>query len=142
MKEPERGLAAAINVTPMIDVLLVLLVIFMLMPQKRALFSVNVPPQRVPSGKQSPQIVLDLGADRSYAINGLKTVKEDLGQHLAEIYAGRAQKLLFIRAGPGWRYRDVIEAVDIARGAGVQVIEYVSLSTGLALGGDARWLKG
>jgi biopolymer transport protein ExbD len=131
MKAPEGGLVADINVTPMIDVLLVLLVIFMLMPQKRALFPVNVPPDRAPSGTQSPQIVLELGTDRSYAINGVKTAKEELGQHLAQIYAGRPQKVLFIRTGRGWRYGDVIEAVDIARGAGVQVIGYVPLPTRL-----------
>ena len=125
MKELDRGLTAEINVTPMIDVLLVLLVIFMLIPQKRTLFPVNVPPERGPTRKQPPQIVLELGADRSYAINGLRTPKEELGQQLAQIYAGRPQKLLFIRATPGWRYGEVIEAVDIARGAGVQVIGYL-----------------
>ena len=125
MKELERGLTADINVTPMIDVLLVLLVIFMLIPQKRTLFPVNVPPERAPSGRQPPQIVLDLGADRSYAINGLRTAKEHLGQQLARIFERRPQKLLFIRTGPGWRYGEVIEAADIARGAGVQIIGYV-----------------
>jgi len=125
MKELERGLTADINVTPMIDVLLVLLVIFMLIPQKRTLFPVNIPPERGPSGKQPPQIVLELGADHSYAINGLRAAKEQLGQRLKQIYAGRPQKLLFIQTGPGWRYGEVIEAVDIARGAGVEVIGYV-----------------
>ena len=50
MKEPDSGLTAEINVTPMIDVLLVLLVIFMLVPRNRALVPVNVPPERRPSG--------------------------------------------------------------------------------------------
>jgi len=125
MKEPEGGLTADINVTPMIDVLLVLLVIFMLMPQKRSLFPVNVPPERGPRGRHPPQIVLELGGDRSYAINGLRTGKEQLGQRLKEIYGGRPLKVLFIRTAPGWRYGEVIEAADIARGAGVQVIGYV-----------------
>ena len=129
MKALDRGLAADINVTPMIDVLLVLLVIFMLIPQRRTLFPVTVPPEHLPSSKRLRQIVLELGADQSYALNGLKTTKEDLGRHLAQIYAGRPQKLLFIRTEPRWRYGDVIEAVDIARGAGVQVIGYVPLST-------------
>ncbi len=125
MKEPEHGLAAEINVTPMIDVLLVLLVIFMLIPRTRALVPVNVPPGRSPSGRHLPQIVLELRADRSYAINGFRTVKEELGRRLAQIFAARPQKVLFIRAEPGWRYGEVIEAADIARGAGVQVIGYV-----------------
>ena len=124
MKEIERGLAAEINVTPMIDVLLVLLVIFMLVPRKRSVFDVNIPPERSQSGTPQPQIVLELRADRSYAINGTTVDKEELKQRLAQIYAARPVKLLFIRTGPGWRYGEVIEAADIARGAGVQVIGY------------------
>jgi len=69
--------------------------------------------------------VLELRADRSYAINGFRTVKEEMGRRLARIFAARPQKVLFIRAEPGWRYGEVIEAADIARGAGVQVIGYV-----------------
>jgi biopolymer transport protein ExbD len=124
MKELERGLAAEINVTPMIDVLLVLLVIFMLVPRKRAVFDVNVPPDRGVRGTSLPQVVLELRADRSYAINGTTIEKEGLKQRLAQIYAARPLKLLFIRAGPGWRYGEVIDAADIARGAGVEVIGY------------------
>ena len=125
MKELERGLAAEINVTPMIDVLLVLLVIFMLVPRKRGVFDVNIPPDRGVSGTHLPQIVLELRADRSYAINGATIDKEELKQRLAEIYAERPLKLLFVRTEPGWRYGEVIEAADIGRGAGVQVIGYV-----------------
>src|ERR1041385_5842170 len=52
MKESERGLAADINVTPMIDVLLVLLVIFMMVPRYLPVLDLNVPPDRSPSGNQ------------------------------------------------------------------------------------------
>jgi len=125
MKEVERGLAAEINLTPMIDVLLVLLVIFMLVPRKRAVFDVNIPADRGIRGASLPQIVLELRADRSYAINGTTIEKNGLKQGLAQIYAARPLKLVFIRVGQGWRYGEVIEAADIARGAGVQVIGYM-----------------
>ena len=125
MKESERGLAADINVTPMIDVLLVLLVIFMMVPRARPVLDLNVPPDRSPSGNPLPQIVLELRADRSYAINGTPIAKQDLGRRLKAIYAARPFKLLFIRTAPGWRYGEVIEAADTARGAGVEVIGYV-----------------
>src|ERR1041385_3136137 len=75
MKESERGLAADINVTPMIDVLLVLLVILMMVPRGRPVLDLNVPPDRSPSGNPLPQIVLELRADRSYAINGTPIAK-------------------------------------------------------------------
>jgi len=124
MADLELGLTSDINVTPMIDVMLVLLVIFMLLPQKRFLVPVNVPAERGPSGQPLPQIVLQLRADHSYVLNGAEVAKPELGPRLAQIYAARPQKLLFIRAAPGWRYGEVIEAADIARGAGVEVIGY------------------
>jgi len=125
MERLERGLAAEVNVTPLIDVLLVLLVIFMLIPRKRWLFPVNVPPEQPSSGQAMPQIVLQLEADHSYALNSTAVPKADLPRRLTEVYAGRPAKLLFIRVLGTWRYREVIEAADIARGAGVQVIGYV-----------------
>jgi biopolymer transport protein ExbD len=56
MKELEPGLAADINVTPMIDVLLVLLVIFMLVPRKRALVNVSIPPDRAQAARPCPRL--------------------------------------------------------------------------------------
>ena len=125
MNVPERGLTAEINVTPLIDVLLVLLVVYLLVPLKRPVLDVNVPPDRSASGQDLPQIVLELRADRSYAVNGTTIRKEDLKRRLTAIYAARPLKLLFIKAGPGWRYGEVMAAADIALGAGVQVIGYV-----------------
>jgi len=125
MKELAHGLTPDINVTPMIDVLLVLLVIFMLLPQKRFLVPVDLPPEHPATGPQPPQIVLALGPDRSYSINGMRVSAAELKRRLTDIYTTRPHKLLFIRTTPGWRYGEVIEVVDIARGAGVQVIGYV-----------------
>jgi biopolymer transport protein ExbD len=105
MKDIERGWAAEINVTPLIDVLLVLLVIFMLIPHRNIFVPVNVPPEHGTSGKQLP--------------------KAELERRLGEIYAERPQKLLFLRVLGTWRYGEVIEVADMARGAGVQVIGYV-----------------
>lgn len=125
MQQVERGLAGEINVTPLIDVLLVLLVIFILMPHRNIFLPVNVPPEDRPSGRQLPQLVLQLAPDHSYALNGATIPKGELERRLSELYAGRPQKLLFIRVLGNWRYREVIEAADMARGAGVQVIAYV-----------------
>jgi biopolymer transport protein TolR len=120
------GLVNEINVAPMIDVLLVLLVIFMLAQQVRLIVPVSVPPPERPNaGPQTPQIVLEQRSDRSYAVNGTTVAKADLGGRLAAVFEGRGSKLLYIRTAAGWKYGEVVEAADIARGAGVQVIGYM-----------------
>ena len=117
-----------INVTPMIDVLLVLLIIFMItLPLSRRAFEAQVPPeqkQQKQQQQQSSQIVLELRADGSYAINNQPYAKSQLDAALHQVFHPRPAKLLFIKTAPNRKYREVIEAMDIATGAGVQVIGF------------------
>ena len=116
-----------INVTPMIDVLLVLLIIFMIaQPLSRMTMDVQVPPPDTPQTKTPPsaQIVLELRDDGSYAINSQPYPFDQLDAQLHAIYDARPAKLMFVKAGPNRIYQDVIQAMDIARGAGVQVIGF------------------
>ena len=121
------ALHADINVTPMIDVLLVLLVVFMLSMQFRTLLAVNVPPPTDQSnpGHPSPQLVLELKQDGSYAINGKVTPLEALPARLAELAGGGSRSLIFVRAAPKRPYREVIRAVDLAKGAGFGIVGYM-----------------
>src|SRR5438874_12432188 len=122
-----EGLSSEINVTPLIDVLLVLLIIFMItQPLSRKAFDVQVPPEQQSKQKQqqSSQIVLELKADGSYAINGQPYSVSQLDQAFHQIYDPRPAKLLFIKAAPTRKYVDVMQAMDIAHGAGVQVIGF------------------
>ena len=121
------ALNADINVTPMIDVLLVLLVVFMLSMQFRTLLPVNVPPPSEQSkpGHTSPKVVLELKEDGSYAINGTVTPLEALSGRLTELAAGGKRNLIFVRAASTRPYRDVIRAVDLAKGAGFGTIGYM-----------------
>jgi len=122
-----EGLSSEINVTPLIDVLLVLLIIFMItQPLSRKAFDVQVPPEQQNKQKQqqSSQIVLELKADGSYAINGQPYAVNQLDQAFHQIYDPRPAKLLFIKAAPSRKYLDVMQAMDIAHGAGVQVIGF------------------
>lgn len=118
------------NVIPMIDILLVLLIIFMMqVAQQRKAMDVQLPPEQQVQADQAEaaqtnQIVMELGADGSYSINADTIPKEELDAKLHEIYDRRPAKLMFLKAARSRPYRDVIEAMDIARGAGVQVIGF------------------
>ena len=114
------------NVVPMIDILLVLLIIFMMqIPLQRKVMDVQVPEeQKVEKevAKSTDQIVLEIRDDGAYAINNTVLPKAALDGKFHEIYDNRPAKLLFVRVGGTRKYQELIEAMDIARGAGVQVI--------------------
>lgn len=120
-----NGLTADPNVTPMIDVLLVLLIIFMLIvPMARKAIDLQLP-DPTPTQVQTPdpnQIVLEIGADGSYLINKGPVAKADLDRKVHEIYDPRPDKIIFVKGDPKAKYAQVIEAIDVVRGAGVKVI--------------------
>jgi biopolymer transport protein TolR len=130
------GLSSDINVTPMIDVLLVLLIIFMItLPLSRRRFEVQVPVeqrQQQKQQRQSDQIVLELRPDGSYAINTQPVTFDQLDAKLHEYYDQRPVKLMFIKAAPNRKYGEVVQAMDVAKGAGVQVIGFTPVEAAKA----------
>lgn len=120
------GLNNEPNVVPMIDIMLVLLIIFMIMqPMMRKAVDLQLPdptPAVVTANAASDQIVLEVLADGSFAINREPVTKENLGNRLREIYDPRPDKIIFIKGEPTVIYQDIITAMDVARGAGVKVI--------------------
>ena len=120
------GLNNEPNVVPMIDIMLVLLIIFMIMqPLMRKAVDLQLPdptPSVSTVNQASNQIVLEVLADGSYAVNREPLTKENLSKRLTEIYEGRPDKIMFVKGDPKVKYQDVIFAMDQARGAGVKVI--------------------
>ena len=120
------GLTNEINVTPMIDVLLVLLIIFMMViPMSRKAIDLQLPdptPDNSNSGPPPSQIVLEVLPGNVYKVNTQPIAKSDLQKRLKEIYEPRPEKIIFVKGDPAVKYSDVIYAMDVARGAGVKVI--------------------
>jgi biopolymer transport protein TolR len=119
------GLNNEINVTPMIDVLLVLLIIFMMVvPNLRKAIDLQLPdpqPSTQPANVVSQQIVLEV-LPGGYAINKEQVSKDRLVGRLKEIYDNRPEKIIFVKGDPKVTYQEVIFAMDMSRQAGVKVI--------------------
>ena len=121
-----RGLTNDINVTPMIDVLLVLLIIFMmLVPMLRKAIDLQLPdptPTVTTATPNTNQIVLEVGPNNYYAVNKEVVPPERLAARLHEIYDQRPDKIIFVKGDTTVKYAAVIHAMDLARGAGVKVV--------------------
>ena len=139
--DSSNHLSNDINVTPMIDVLLVLLVIFMMIvPSARKAVDVQVPdptPSTVPVTSAANQIVLEVKPNSEYSINTEVVPKDRLAARLREIYEQRPEKIIFVKGHPTVKYQDVIFAMDVSRGAGVKVVGVPPKDAGPAPGAPA-----
>ena len=122
------GLNADPNVTPMIDVLMVLLIIFMvIVPSSRKAIDVQVPdpnPPQQTTQQDNTSIVLTVQKGGKFLINKEAADDQALGPRLKAIYDQRPDKVIFIKGDPDATYQDVIHAMDVSRGSGIKVIGF------------------
>ena len=124
---PERRNTSAMNaepnVTPFLDVLLVLLILFMyLCLQQQKVITAQLPDPTPAPIQTTPPIVLEVRPHATYAINTQEVAAGQLESRLRAIYAGRPTKTIIVRGAAGVRYQEVVTAMDVAKGAGVVAI--------------------
>jgi len=123
----QGGAKADINMTPMIDVLLVLIIIFMVItPLSPKGLEAIIPQPAPPNVKQTAAdtrtVVIVVNKDKSLMINQEPTDKANLGPRLEEIFKTRAERVVFVKGDPDLEFRDVADAIDIAHGAGIDKV--------------------
>jgi biopolymer transport protein TolR len=122
-----KGPKSDINMTPMIDVLLVLIIIFMVItPLTPHGLEALVPQPPPPNQKQNLSdlrtVVIVIEKDGSLKINQDPVTEDKLGDRLTEIFKTRAERVVFVKVDPDLEFAPVARAIDIAHGAGIDKV--------------------
>ena len=121
------GPQCSINMTPMIDILLVLLIIFMvitpLTPHGLEALAPEPPDKKnQPPPDQDRTVVIVIDKDKKMHINNEDTTMDALGPRLEQIFKTRAERVVFVKGDPDLEYQTVAQAIDVAKGAQIDKI--------------------
>jgi biopolymer transport protein TolR len=127
-----KGVLADMNVVPLIDILLVLIIIFMVItPTTPKGLDALVPQPAPPNAKEDPAllaktIVVVVTSDNKVKINQDDTTWDDLGPRLEAIFKERAEKVAFVKGDDSVQFAEVARAIDIMRGSGIEKVGLIT----------------
>jgi biopolymer transport protein TolR len=127
-----KGVMADMNIVPLIDILLVLLIIFMVItPTTPKGLEAIVPQPSPPNAKEDPAllaktIVVQVTAGGKVKINQDDTTWEALGPRLEDIFKERAEKVAFVKGDESVQFYEVARAIDIMRGSGIEKVGLIT----------------
>jgi len=134
MQVGKKGVRSDMNVTPLIDVLLVLLIIFMVMtPLMMMEHRVEVPRRsevELPQDVSQDQFVLTFTQDGSIFLNQKRIERAKLAAALTERFRDRREKTIFLNIDPEANYGDAMRIIDVTRNAGLEKLAIVTQKPG------------
>ncbi len=134
MQSGKHGVQADMNVTPLIDILLVLLIIFMVItPLMLLQHSVDIPKKAevdLPPDITTDQVVLTYTKDNTIFLNQNRVERPVLTARLKEIYQNRRDKTIFLNIDPDANYGEAVKLIDSVRASGVDKLAVITLKEG------------
>ena len=118
-----RGIVSDVNVVPLIDILLVLLVIFMVMPHKQTGLQAELPSEvRTPPVENPEAIIVEIGSDGGVRVNQSAVKLGELREHLEQIFAPRASRVAFLQGDRSVEFAAVAQVLDLMQEAGASPV--------------------